>query len=169
MVDPASYDPLLRLIAKAESNNNYNAHFGNASTTAVPFTEMSVADVMQWQNESIRQGSASSAVGSYQIINTTLSGLVQRLGIDTSQKFDQSMQDKLAVALLEKRGIEQYVNKELTEDQFAANLAQEWAALPKVIGDNPHDSYYAGDGLNKSRVTIDELKDAIRQIRPNAL
>ena len=103
-VDPATLKPLLSLIAKGESSGNYNAYFGHGSNTSIDFTKMSIADVQKWQAKYVQQGSASSAVGKYQIVDTTLSGLVQRLGIDTKQKFDQRMQDKLAIALIERRG-----------------------------------------------------------------
>lgn len=166
-VNPTTYRPLLQLIAKAESNDNYNAHFGNASNSSIDFTKMPIADVLKWQAEYIQQGNPSSAVGRYQIINTTLSGLVNQLAIDTNQKFDHAMQDRLAIALLERRGAESYINEELTPEQFAANLAKEWAGLPKVIGDNPNDSYYASDGLNKSQVKVDEVLKAIEPISPN--
>jgi hypothetical protein len=166
-VDPATYAPLLQLIAKVESKGNYNAYFGNARNSSINFTAMSIAEVMKWQAEYVRQGSLSSAVGKYQIVDTTLSGLVRQLGIDTSQMFDQTMQDQLAIALLERRGAESYVNKELTRDQFAANLAKEWAALPKVIGEKPGASYYAGDGLNKSLVSVNEVMKAIEPIGPS--
>ncbi len=165
-VNPATYTPLLQLIARAESNGNYNAYFGNPGNTSINFTQMSIGEVLAWQANFVQQGNASSAVGRYQIVNTTLSGLVRQLGLDVKQKFDQSMQDKLAITLLERRGAEAYVNKELARDQFAANLAKEWAALPKVIGENPGHSYYAGDGLNQSRVGVDEIMQAIEPIGP---
>lgn len=163
-VDPTTYAKLLQLIGQAESNNNYNAYFGNAGNTTKKFTEMTIAEVLAWQAKHVQQGNASSAVGRYQIVNTTLSGLVRRLGIDTRQRFDEATQDKLAIALLERRGSEKYVNHELTREQFAANLAMEWAALPKVIGERPGESYYAGDGLNQSRVRVEELLHAIDPI-----
>lgn len=165
-VDPASYSPVLTLIAKAESNNNYNAYFGNATNSEVQFTNMTISEVMAWQAQYVQQGAASSAVGRYQIIDSTLAGLVRQLAIPVSQKFDQAMQDKLAVALLERRGSEKYVNKELTPHEFAANLAKEWAALPKVIGDKPDESFYASDRLNKSRVSVAEIIQAIEPIKP---
>jgi len=165
-VDPASYSPLLSLIARAESNDNYNAYFGNAGNKSIHFTSMSIADVLKWQTAYINQGNPSSAVGRYQILNTTLSGLIQQFDIDTNHKFDKAMQDKLAIALLERRGAVEYVNKELTREQFAANLAKEWAGLPKIVGENPNDSYYASDGLNKARTTVDEVLKAIEPIRP---
>lgn len=164
-VDPQSYTPLLELIASVESKDNYNAYFGNAGNKAIDFTNMTIAEVLQWQARYVAEGNASSAIGRYQIVNTTLSGLIERLGIDTTQKFDATTQDKLAIALLERRGSEQYINKELSREQFAANLAKEWAALPKVIGERPGDSYYASDGLNKSLVSIDKVLKAIEPIK----
>lgn len=165
-VDPTSYQSLLQLIAKAESNGNYNAYFGNAGNTSIDFTKMSIAEVQKWQEEYVRSGKASSAVGRYQIINTTLAGLVRQLKIDTVQPFDQALQDRLAITLLERRGAERYINKEITREQFAAELAKEWAALPRMTGPNPGDSYYASDGLNKSRVSVDEILRAIDPLQP---
>ncbi len=162
-IDPAAFAPLLHLIARAESNDNYDAYFGSPGNTSIDFTSMPVAEVLAWQAEYVQQGSPSSAVGRYQIINTTLAGLVRQLDIDTSQKFSKSMQDRLAIALLERRGAREYVNDELTREEFAANLAKEWAALPKVLGDNPHESYYASDGLNQSRIGVSEVLAVIDQ------
>lgn len=162
-VNPDTYKPLLGLIGKVESNNNYNAHFGNSQNNQIKFTEMSVSEVLDWQKNFVAGGSPSSAVGRYQIINGTLEGLANQLGIEENQKFDEQTQDAMAIALLERRGSVEYVNQELTKESFAANLAKEWAALPKVVGDNPEQSYYAGDGLNKSLV---EPKQVLKAIDP---
>lgn len=164
-VDPITYTPLLGLIANAESNGNYTAYFGNAANTSVDFTKMSVQEVLAWQEEYIRKGNYSSAVGRYQIVNTTLSGLVKQIGIDPLRRFDAALQDTLAIALLERRGAERYINDELSKEAFAANLAMEWAALPKVIGQNPNDSYYSSDGINKSRVKVSDVLRAVEQLR----
>jgi hypothetical protein len=165
-VNPSSYSSLLNLIARVESKGNYNAYFGNANNSSIDFTRMSIAEVMDWQSEYVREGNASSAVGRYQIVDRTLKGLVEELNLDPKQPFDQATQDKMAIALIERRGAERYINNELTHEEFAANLAKEWAALPKVIGENPNDSYYASDGLNKSLVSIDEVLSAVKTIAP---
>lgn len=164
-VDPASYRQVLDLIAEAESKNNYNAYFGNPNNEAVRLTDMSIAQVLSWQASYIAQGSPSDAAGKYQLLSTTLAGLVEQLGISPSATFDAAMQDKLAMALLERRGAVQYVNRQLTREQFAANLAKEWAALPKVTGRNPDRSYYDADGLNKSLVSVDRVLRAIKPIK----
>ncbi|MDN5274813.1 MAG: hypothetical protein JWP06_714 [Candidatus Saccharibacteria bacterium] len=163
-VDPTTCNQLLHLIASVESKGNYNAYFGHAGNSSIDFTAMSIADVMKWQSDYVHQGSPSSAVGRYQIMDTTLSGLVKELGVDTHRPFDQATQDRMAVTLIERRGAVSYVNGELTREQFAANLAKEWAALPRVVGENPDDSYYASDGLNKSLVGVDEVLKAINPI-----
>lgn len=168
-VDPVSAKPLLDLIARVESKGNYNAYFGNAGNTSIKFTEMSIADVLSWQEDFIVAGHPSSAVGRYQIISTTLKSLVQQLDIDTNQPFNEAMQDRMAVALLERRGATEYVNNQIDEQQFAAELAKEWAALPRVVGDRPEQSYYAGDGLNKALVKVDEVLRAVGGVSAKAV
>lgn len=163
-VNPNSYSKLLSLIANAESRGNYNAYFGNAYNTKIKFTAMSIAEVISWQNQYVAQGSPSDAVGKYQIISPTLTGLVEEMDLSTDQVFDESTQDKLAMRLLERRGADSYVNNEINREQFAANLAKEWAALPRIVGSQPDKSYYAGDGLNKSLVDIDSVLEAIDPI-----
>lgn len=163
-IDPTAYKPLLDTIAKGESHSNYNAYYGNASNTTIRFTDMSIAQVLQWQENFVQQGNPSSAVGKYQIIRPTLLGLVQQLHLDTQAKFDDAMQDKMAIALLQRRGVEAYAEKRLSREQFAANLAQEWASLPKATGSNPEQSYYAGDGLNKVQISLADIYKALAVI-----
>ena len=156
---------LLNTIAKVESKYNYNAYFGNSANTSVQFTAMTVDEVLAWQAQFVAQGNASSAVGRYQFIDSTLRGLVTQLNIAGTEVFDEALQDKLAVALLERRGIRDYVDSKISREEFAHNLSKEWAALPKTIGENPEQSYYAGDGLNKAQVSVDEMFASIATVR----
>ena len=160
-VVPASYRPLLDLIARVESRGNYNAYYGNAHNTSTDFTKMTIAEVMEWQKQQVAAGSISTAVGRYQIIDVTLGELVRSMHIDTSRLFDKGTQDQIAIALLERRGSVKYVNSEITKNEFAANLAMEWASLPKIVGDNPEQSFYAGDGINASLVGTEEVLGVI--------
>jgi conjugal transfer mating pair stabilization protein TraG len=164
-IDPTVYAPLLNTIAKGESRGNYNAYFGHADNSNLKFTDMTVAQVLSWQEHYVAQGSPSSAVGKYQIIRPTLAGLVRKEGIDPAAKFDARLQDRLAVSLLEKRGAKDYMTNKLSRQQFAANLAKEWAALPKATGANPEQSYYAGDGINKEQITTKEIFSALASIK----
>lgn len=164
-IDPSVYTPLLNTIARGESNGNYNAYFGNAANTQLRLTDMTIAQVLDWQQNYVRQGNPSSAVGKYQIIRPTLAGLVQKMELNTAERFDEAMQDRMAVALLEKRGAVDYMTDNLSREEFAANLAKEWAALPRITGPNPEQSYYAGDGLNKVQISIDEVFQALATIK----
>ena len=155
---------LLNTIAKVESKSNYNAYFGNSNNTEVQFTSMTVRDVLAWQKQFVEQGNPSSAVGRYQFINSTLRGLVRELRIDENMKFDEALQDKLAARLLERRGIREYVDGKITREEFAHRLSKEWAALPRAIGENPEQSYYAADGLNKAQVSVDEMYVSIATV-----
>ena len=156
---------LLNTIAKVESKNNYNAYFGNPNNTSIQFTAMTVGEVLAWQKQFVQQGNPSSAVGRYQFIDSTLRGLVRELEIDENAKFDEALQDRLAVALLERRGVREYVDNKISREAFAHSLSKEWAALPKAIGDNPESSYYAGDGLNKAQISVDEIYASIATVR----
>lgn len=156
---------LLNTIAKVESRHNYNAHFGNANNTTIRFTSMTVNEVLAWQKQFVAQGNPSSAVGRYQFIDSTLEGLVRQLNIDGDATFDEALQDRLAVALLERRGIREYVNNKIGREEFAHNLSKEWAALPRATGENPEQSFYAGDGLNKARLSVAEMYASIATVR----
>lgn len=164
-IEPQAYIPILNTIAEGESKGNYNAYFGNAGNSEIRFTEMNISEVQRWQEEFVKSGQPSSAVGRYQIIRPTLNGLVKQMNIKPDEKFNEELQDRMAITLLERRGSLNYVNDKLSREEFAANIAKEWAALPKIIGENPDESYYEGDGLNKSRVDKEKVFNAIQKLK----
>lgn len=159
-----NYTQLLDTIAKGESRGNYNAYYGQPNNSSIKFTGMTIEEVLRWQSNYIKQGSPSNAVGRYQIIQPTLQSLIRKLDVDKQEHFDEAMQDKMAIALLEKRGVNEYSTGEISREEFAHNLSKEWAALPKAIGDNPTESYYAGDGLNKVQVSVNEIYRGIEEL-----
>ena len=161
----ANYSELLSIIAEGESKGNYNAYFGHAGNTSIGFTNMTVGEVLQWQHDFVAGGQPSSAVGKYQFIRPTLEGLVHEMHINMNEIFDARLQDKLAIHLLERRGVREYLRGRISREEFAHNLSKEWAALPRVIGANPGASYYDGDGLNKAQVSVDTLLAAIETLR----
>jgi conjugal transfer mating pair stabilization protein TraG len=160
-----AYSPLLDVIATAESKGNYNAYFSNAANKEINFTAMPIRDVIAWQEAFVKNGNPSSAVGKYQIIQPTLEGLVTELNISPDTHFDAATQDKLAVALIERRGSVAFIEDKLTAAEFAHNLSKEWAALPSIIGNAPESSYYAGDGLNTSLVDSKTSLNAVEQFK----
>lgn len=168
MINPIAYTPLLNVIAEGESRGNYNAHFGNATNQKTAFTSMSLAEVLAWQTEYLKQNNASSAVGRYQIIQPTLKGLIDEYSLDASLIFNKELQDKLAIALMERRGSIDFIRGKVSKEEFAHNLSKEWAALPRVIGDAPNDSFYAGDGLNRALISRKQILEAIEVFQQRA-
>ncbi|PCI57084.1 MAG: hypothetical protein COB36_02100 [Alphaproteobacteria bacterium] len=153
-------NPLLELIASKESGGDYNIVYGGRRINA---TEMSINDVIAWQKNSTQnEGAASSAIGKYQIIRKTLTGLKEELGLSGDEKYDEAMQDRMAVALLERRGYDDYLAGDLSESRFMKNISMEWASMPK---DESGVSYYAGDGLNQAHASPATLLLAMQHVK----
>lgn len=91
--------------------------------------------------------------------------------IDSDALFNEATQDAVAELLMERRGLSRFVGGELSAEDFANNLAREWASFPVVHdqqGASRHvkkgQSYYAGDGLNKAYAEPDEFLSIVKGI-----
>lgn len=158
---------LLALIGSIEAPQGYDQVYGG-SRIATPrrLTQMTVGEVLQWQDRSVAAGSASSAAGRYQIIRKTLRGLANKGYVRHSDRFDKRTQDRLGVVLMEQRGLRKYQAGRISATQFGQNLSQEWASLPAITKDKrgrnaKGQSYYAGDGLNHARTSQRTLMNTI--------
>ncbi len=159
---PGSAAGLLSIIGQHESGQNYNAVYGHSKgMNGVDFTNMTVNEVLQWQRQYVNEGSPSSAVGRYQIIQGTLRGLRDEMGLSGNEKFDSTMQDRMAMRLLERRGLDAYREGRMSENQFMDNVAKEWASMPNRHGRG----HYDGDGLNAVGVSTAPVREALRDIR----
>ena len=129
-----SGNPLLELIGQKEAGGDYNVAYGgdNPLINGKPATESTIAEVRQWQREFVAGGSASSAIGKYQIIQKTMDGLIDELAAEDgvsrqefmeSNLFDEAMQDRMAVQLLERRGLDQYIEGSMPERDFLNELS----------------------------------------------
>lgn len=163
---------LLDFIAKYESGGNYNAYFRHATNQNSPkFTSMKLNSVLKWQrNHTEVNGAYSSAVGRYQIIRKTLVGLVASMNLDgDSVRFSKDTQEKLAIKLLEQRGLGKFRNGSLSLDDFGNRIAMEWASMPvlkAISGPDgqtvlPGFSYYGYDGVNKAHASTAGLTNAL--------
>lgn len=155
---PGGDKKALDFIGKIESGSNYNKMVGGKVKSNPGLTEMSVADVINYQRGMIASGHESTALGKYQIIKGTLTGLVKSGAVGVNDKFDQSTQDKAAIALMNIRGRTKYQSNKITVDTYADNLSKEWASLPYNTGK----SYYAGTGSNKSLVARSDFTNALK-------
>lgn len=126
-----------------------------------PVETMTLNEVLDWQNQSKKAGSASTAAGRYQIVNKTLKGLMKNMKLTGDEVFSPALQDRMALELMKARGLEKFKSGKMSAEQFAFNLSKEWASLP-----NPKTgkSYYDSN-LNKSRVSLDEFLSQIERLR----
>jgi hypothetical protein len=137
---PALIGELLNVIKDGESYGNesvlgveitdpYNVRHGSRSNTGI--TDKTLQEVYDLLEE---DGKAS---GAYQITKDTMEWLVKWSGmedVDWEDTFSPEMQDRMAVRLAQRRGIDKYLNGEITKEELAGNLSKEWAALPKDSG-----------------------------------
>lgn len=160
-VEKPKHTPLLDLIGRVEAAGNYNAYYGNARSTDVNLTGMAISEVLTWQDQFVRNGSRSSAVGKYQIIRKTLRSLVKDMKLTGNEVFNEEMQDAMAIELLNRRGYSKFLSGTKSRFSFANNLAKEWASFPVHGGVKHGSSYYAGDGLNKALVSPEKVNEVL--------
>ena len=174
--------PLLDFIGNKESDG-YDDISGLVSQSRYPaknLTQMTITEVLNWQ-ESIDESQLSEASGRYQIMEDTLRGynnekgtgpgnpLYTRAGLSGGDLFSPINQDKMAIVLLEQRGLSRFTSGEITREQFANNLANEWASLPLGTGPNAGQSKYAGDSAgNKSLTSVEAFLAVIDQVKAGA-
>ena len=162
-----NFKPLLDFIAKYESGGDYNIVWGGIrrdNRPPRPLITMTIGEVLDWQ-DSIDPFYMSEAAGRYQIMEDTLRGLYREADLTLSDKYSADNQDRLAVALLRRRGLDAYMSGQITTNKFSNSLAKEWASLPVVTGPKKGRSYYAGDGLNKAHAPVDGFLSAVSSIR----
>lgn len=159
----------------------YDVIFGNRQTGFVkPLTKMTLGEVIDAQKvwatkawaKKFGSTAASSAAGAAQFMRATLQGLAKELNLSGSQVFNADFQDRLAFHLLKRRGYQEYMAGKITAIEFGRRLAQEWASFP-VLADcqGAHrsikrgQSFYAGDGLNKSLITPEQVEAVLMKVR----
>lgn len=156
---------LLDFIGDIEAPKGYGTIYANKQNTLPkPLTSMTVDEVIA-SGPSWTKAHKSSAAGRYQFMNATLKELKKELGLRGTQTFDANLQDRLAYHLLLRRGYASFMAGKLSVPAFGKLLAQEWASLPVLVDTKGQkrnvvrgQSYYAGDGLNKSLVKPEKVE-----------
>lgn len=164
--------PLLDFIGQIEAKGDYNCAYKHKKPSAVPgysrstkFTDMTLDEVMAWQRKFVARGSASSAVGKYQFLTKTLKDLKRTHGYKGHERFTGEFQDKLALNLAERRGLDSFLAGSLPLSDFMMNLAKEWASLPKDSGGC---SYYDSTGINKALCTPAQIIEVLKATKAAA-
>ena len=155
------------MIAKHESNGDYNVVYGNKK---MPLEKMTIGEVIAWQDMMAKKGAKSTAVGKYQIIAKTMKDLSRKNPNDFGEGllFDRMRQEWAADTLMDRRGYKEFEAGTKSREDMALELAKEWASLPDP---STGKSYYDGDGLNKSHHEVDDVFKVLDVVetRPNGL
>lgn len=170
--------PLLVKLRELESGDNYNAVYD--WNEAVNFTDMTISEVIAWQNKREHQYQNSKGeyqprvVGAYQFKPDTLKRAMDFAGIDGKTKFTPETQHRLAWALAEIRGYSSFINEDLTVEQFTFGtykkngkprkdgIAWEWSVLPVDEGGL---SAYASNGKDKAGITWGEWLSVLEECK----
>jgi hypothetical protein len=150
----------------------YDSWFGRGSSRGPvsppkPPTQMTVNEVLEWQNTHNPPGPETTAIGAFQIVDQpnarTLSGLVRTMGLTGDELFSPELQDRMADTLMEGRGLSKFKAGKITAKQFAREMSKEWAGLPVLESTRGArgpilrgQSYYQNDGINSSQKVSDE-------------
>lgn len=160
----------------------YETIFGDRQNRlSKPITKMTLGELIDaqrnWSNNAwVKQNwgydKASSASGAAQFMRATLQDLSREMNLSGSQVFDADFQDRLAYHLLKRRGYEEFMAGQISRTEFGKRLAQEWASFPVLAATrggsravSRGQSFYAGDGLNKSLVkpeTVEAVLDRVK-------
>jgi conjugal transfer mating pair stabilization protein TraG len=152
------------LIAVPESRGNYNAWYGKAEQDRVDLSGLSVNEVRDLQTDLV-QSNGGSAIGRYQLLDDTLDGLIDRMGLSGNERFTPALQDRMALQLARDAGMEGWIGGRIGDERFARNLSEIWAGLPR---DASNESHYEGIQGNRATVDWNVVIDSLRGIRGDA-
>jgi hypothetical protein len=175
---PGGKSPLLDMIAKGESTGagGYNAMnqgtpgggpvIGSGDSQKIinkKLTDMTVGEIMDrgaQPNDDAKKRMENGlifAAGRYQIIPKTLEALVKQGVVSKDDKFDETTQDKLGMALIKGTGALKLAAAGNYEEAQNA-LAKTWASIPLAtdIGNKKAgQSYYQKPGQNTAHSSLD--------------
>lgn len=155
---PSDYRAILDIIGRAESPRmGYNAvvYSARIKPDQAP-TRMTIGQIYEWINQTPGQ---NHAIGRYQFIPATLRRVVEKAGLRTSQRFSESVQDRLAIILIEEAGFASWKAQRLSDATFMDNLARIWAGFPLANGR----SAYHGHAGNRATVSRSAVQEALTQ------
>lgn len=144
--------PLLALVGTIEAPRGYGSVTGFANEyTGHPVTQMTIAEVMEWQRKIRSKGVKSTAVGRFQFTLATLDDVTDRFDVSRDRPLNRRTQDYLARLLLYMCDF--YAPDATTED-VGNCLAGRWAALPMLSGPKKGTSRYKGVAKNRARTSV---------------
>jgi muramidase (phage lysozyme) len=160
---------MLDLIGRSEGTDKgrgYNETLGYGAYTRGPvnLTEMTLEQVRGLQRQMLANPANrfhSSALGRYQIVGSTMEGLIREMGLDPrTTKFTPEVQDAMAVRLMQRRGLGSVTDDPRSQANFMRAASREWASLPDPTTGR---GAYAGQSAH---VTREQVAAALRGVSP---
>lgn len=159
-------DRIVRFIRQFEAGaRGYDAVWaGNKTPLPRRPTEMTVCEVRDWQIAAARR-QKSAAIGLYQIVGGTFRTVLSNLELPCDTKFDAATQDRIGLALLYGRGWQEFKAGTMSVEDFAFELAGEWAAFPAPYGKDKGFSRYRNIAGNRHLIGLPEYLAFLRGLR----
>lgn len=152
--------------------------FGNPySLLQKPLSQYTIGEIMNFQSRSRDNIGQLYATGRYQIIPTTLKGLVNSLNLPSNKVYDTSTQDLLGYQLLRERtNLRNYLDKQVPDtkenlEKAALDVARIWSSVGVPYATqgrsqylSKNQSYYEGGG-DEATVKTEDVQQALRNLR----
>lgn len=140
-------------------------------------SDYTIGEIMSFQSKSRSGDGQLWATGRYQIIPTTLKGLVNNKKTPTSKKYDKKLQDEYGISLLLGRtNARKYLKQEVADNKqnlenASLDVAKIWSSVgvPYAMQGsrqriNKNQSYYAGGGDTAS-IKTEVVQEALKKLR----
>jgi len=146
------WKPMLDLISSGEGG--YTSMFPSESYPEM--LNMTITELVQFQNQKLRDGRRSAAVGRYQFISPDYAAKLA--GLPKDAKFTPENQDKMAIAYLEKkRKGKEWLDGKITTRAYIEDLAREWGAFRSYSG-------YVLPG-NSGKIGPEKIEAALNKVK----
>ena len=159
-------DGVLQTVFDVESNGDFNRWHDDAQNIPeTPLTKMTVSEIMGYQ-----RGENGPAAGAGQIKYNTFQYLLNTGTLKPDEVFSPQVQRKAHFRLLDRRGFNEWVQGELSNDGFIQRLAREYAAVPlaqdEQVGDTLRESGKSRyGGSNAHRISLDNMRNVLTSLK----
>ena len=95
------------------------------------FTEMSIGEVLAWQESHKDDKGRYKAVGKYQFMPDTLKEFAEKSGIGLGGQFSSDNQDLLTIAMLNEGGLQEFLkDPDNNKEKMLETLSRRFASIP---------------------------------------
>jgi hypothetical protein len=151
----------------------YDQKYGKKYPDFDKLTDLTIDQIMDFQDRSRKLPGQLFAVGRYQIIPDTLEGLVNTTKINVNTKFTPDVQDQLGYTLLMgRKNLRNYLKKTVEDNKknleaAALDVAKIWSSvgIPFDLPGKPKNTSYYAKGGDKASVMTEPVQASLRALR----